>query len=253
MFEIVNGHTHTHTDTRTPARVLSYKLTLWAFGSGELNTKSFQIGINNNNNRNVTKMPSHSILYKKPFIHAYTPITHDRDYNLNKTRTKALCITAVRHIAETYFRGHVTTILVNTSQWPQNKTYKKSVCLLSTTNKNKHDTIRAAKWSSPESCLSRKSSNSRSHYLEVTLCLDFGFTGCQDYFIHFEPSQSLGGAKTGDPQKNHLQAELGLSHMWPKIGTNPQRWDDERFSALKISGLNCSAMGAAMVNLCNTL
>ena len=32
MFEIVNGHTH----TRTPARVLSYKLTLWAFGSGEL-------------------------------------------------------------------------------------------------------------------------------------------------------------------------------------------------------------------------
>ena len=38
MFEIVNGHTHTHThtDTRTPARVLSYKLTLWAFSSGEL-------------------------------------------------------------------------------------------------------------------------------------------------------------------------------------------------------------------------
>ena len=32
MFEIVNGHT----DTRTPAQVLSYKLTLWAFGSGEL-------------------------------------------------------------------------------------------------------------------------------------------------------------------------------------------------------------------------
>ena len=28
MFEIVNGHTDTHTDTRTPARVLSYKLTL---------------------------------------------------------------------------------------------------------------------------------------------------------------------------------------------------------------------------------
>ena len=32
MFEIVNGRT----DTRMPARVLSYKLTLWAFGSGEL-------------------------------------------------------------------------------------------------------------------------------------------------------------------------------------------------------------------------
>ena len=23
----------------------------------------------------------------------------------------------------------------------------------------------------------------------------------QDYFIHFEPSQSLGGAKTGDPRE----------------------------------------------------
>ena len=32
MFEIVNGWT----DTRPPARVLSNKLTLWAFGSGEL-------------------------------------------------------------------------------------------------------------------------------------------------------------------------------------------------------------------------
>ena len=32
MFESVDGRT----DTRTPARVPSYKLTLWAFGSGEL-------------------------------------------------------------------------------------------------------------------------------------------------------------------------------------------------------------------------
>ena len=39
----------------------------------------------------------------------------------------------------------------------------------------------------------------------------------QDYFIHFEPCQSLGGAKTGDPQEkppDHQQAELGLFHMW---------------------------------------
>ena len=43
-----------------------------------------------------------------------------------------------------------------------------------------------------------------------------GFLACQDYFTHFEPSQSLGGEKMGDPQEktpNHLQAELGLSHM----------------------------------------
>ena len=32
-------------DTRTPARVLSYKLTLWAFGSGELKTWDKQIHV----------------------------------------------------------------------------------------------------------------------------------------------------------------------------------------------------------------
>ena len=45
---------------------------------------------------------------------------------------------------------------------------------------------------------------------------------CQDYFTHFEPSQSLGGAKTGDPREkppDHPQAQLGLSHMWPEQGT----------------------------------
>ena len=25
----------------------------------------------------------------------------------------------------------------------------------------------------------------------------------QDYFTHFEPSQSVGGAKTADPEKKH--------------------------------------------------
>ena len=37
----------------------------------------------------------------------------------------------------------------------------------------------------------------------------------QDYFTNFEHSQSLGGAKTGDPRAKlpeHPQAELGLSH-----------------------------------------
>ena len=33
---------------------------------------------------------------------------------------------------------------------------------------------------------------------------NFAFTPRQDYFTHFEPSQSLGGAKTGDPRQNHL-------------------------------------------------
>ena len=52
----------------------------------------------------------------------------------------------------------------------------------------------------------------------------------------------------GDPQEkspDHPQAELGLSHMWPELGSNPQRWDVEWFRALKISIINHSATGAA--------
>ena len=38
----------------------------------------------------------------------------------------------------------------------------------------------------------------------------------QDYFSSYEMSQSVGGAKPGEAEKNHLahpQAELGLSHL----------------------------------------
>ena len=52
----------------------------------------------------------------------------------------------------------------------------------------------------------------------------------------------MGGPRETPP--DHLQAELGLSHMWPELGSNPEWWDDERFKALKISGLNHSAKGA---------
>ena len=53
---------------------------------------------------------------------------------------------------------------------------------------------------------------------------DLGFTASQDYFTHFEPSHSLGGAKTGDQEKppDHPQAELNLSHR-PKLGSDPQQ------------------------------
>ena len=40
------------------------------------------------------------------------------------------------------------------------------------------------------------------------------FTVRQDYFTHFEPSQSVGGAKTGglrEKTPDHQHAELGLS------------------------------------------
>ena len=57
----------------------------------------------------------------------------------------------------------------------------------------------------------------------MTLFFYLGFTARQDYFTHFELSQSSGGEKTGDPQEkppNHQQAELGLSHMWPELDPN---------------------------------
>ena len=54
----------------------------------------------------------------------------------------------------------------------------------------------------------------------------------------------------GDPSEkptDHPQAELGLPHMRPELGSNPQRWDDEQLRALKISDLNHSAMAAAFI------
>ena len=68
-----------------------------------------------------------------------------------------------------------------------------------------------------------------------------GFRARQDYF---QPSQSWGGAKMGDPWEktsDHPQAELGL---WPELGSNSQPWDDDWFRVLKISVLNHSATGA---------
>ena len=54
------------------------------------------------------------------------------------------------------------------------------------------------------------------NYSFFLIFLVFDFTASQDYFTHLESSQSLSGAKTGDPQErppDHPQAELGLSHM----------------------------------------
>ena len=64
----------------------------------------------------------------------------------------------------------------------------------------------------------------------------------------FELSQTEGGAKMADPPEkppDHPQAEPGSSHMWPELGSNPQWWVDKWFRALKISGHNHSATGAA--------
>ena len=48
----------------------------------------------------------------------------------------------------------------------------------------------------------------------------------QDYFSSYETGQSVGGQKWENSEKNllaHLQAELGLSHMWPVRGLNPHQ------------------------------
>ena len=86
----------------------------------------------------------------------------------------------------------------------------------------------------------------RSYYFDHWLHVSFfsfffclGFTVCQDYFTHFQQSQSEGGAKTGDPWKNtpdHPQAELGLFRV-TRARLELTVWDDERFRVLKISNL----------------
>ena len=51
---------------------------------------------------------------------------------------------------------------------------------------------------------------------DVFCCCFFlggGVTARQDYFTHFEPTQSQGAAKTGEKPLEHLQAELCLTHM----------------------------------------
>ena len=71
-------------------------------------------------------------------------------------------------------------------------------------------------------------------------------TARQDDFTHFEPSQSLGGTKTGDPREkptDHPQAELGLSHM-TRARLEPTAVRLRAFRALKIGGLDHSATAA---------
>ena len=49
-----------------------------------------------------------------------------------------------------------------------------------------------------------------------------GFTAHKDYLTHFEPSQSLGGTKKGDPWEKppyHPQAEFCFSHRRPELGS----------------------------------
>ena len=50
------------------------------------------------------------------------------------------------------------------------------------------------------------------------------------------------GQNQGIPEKKKTpdlsQADPGLSHVWPKLGFNPQQWADQWFWVLKISILN---------------
>ena len=76
------------------------------------------------------------------------------------------------------------------------------------------------------------------------------------WFGFYRPSRSFHSlwaesikrlVKMGDPREkppDHPQAELDLSHMWPELGSNPQRWDDKWFRMLKISVFNHKAKAA---------
>ena len=77
---------------------------------------------------------------------------------------------------------------------------------------------------------------------DIHICFLFGFRARQDNFTDFAQS----GTKPGDPREkptNHSQAELCSSHMWPELGSNPQRCD-ERLRELKFSNLNQPDMEA---------
>ena len=45
---------------------------------------------------------------------------------------------------------------------------------------------------------------------------------CQDYFTHFEPSQSLGGAKTGAPRQKK-QTDIPQCHVMRRLIYEPQQ------------------------------
>ena len=59
--------------------------------------------------------------------------------------------------------------------------------------------ISEVRWNQNFSANPRMQTEQQSVPLFKPLVFDLGFTAHQDYFAHFEPSQSLGGAKTGDP------------------------------------------------------
>ena len=72
----------------------------------------------------------------------------------------------------------------------------------------------------------------------------FGFYGPSRLFHSFWAESIVKWVENGRPREkppDHPQTELCLSHMWLKLGSNPQHWGDERFRVLKISVLNRSA------------
>ena len=76
----------------------------------------------------------------------------------------------------------------------------------------------------------------------------FGFYSPSRLFCSFSVESIVRWGENGrSPRKNTRppQAELGFSHIWPKLGSNQQWWDDERFKALNISVRNHSATGDA--------
>ena len=90
--------------------------------------------------------------------------------------------------------------------------------------------------------------NLRIHIILLTVKYFFFNLVPSRLFHSFWAEPIIRWVKTGDPREkppDHPQAELGLPHLWPELGSNTQRWDDERFRSLKVSGLNHSARGAA--------
>ena len=81
----------------------------------------------------------------------------------------------------------------------------------------------------------------KTYFFFFTFFILFGFY-CLSKLFHSFWAELIArwGKNERSPRKNIWppQAQLGLSHMWPELGMNTQRWDYKRFRALKISILN---------------
>ena len=160
--------------------------------------------------------------------------------------TSVICYEFQNNLFEVWFYTHYFMILYmyialgqgQTTPWVQN-------CLLSSRYKSWESA-----WLPPAgNFLCWRETNPSSS-------IRFGFYSLSRLFHSFWAKIIISWGENGrSPRKKTWPppAELGLSHMWLKLSSNPQRWEDKQFRALKISGFNHSATGSAFSVILTTV